>query len=66
MAATEPSSLSAGPPSSSSGTLLSDPDARFHDLGPDHGERTRSTANVKRSAVRTLEAIGYVTLTPAA
>jgi transposase len=47
--------------------LLSDPDARFEDLGPDHYDRHVSTTAKKRSHIRGLEALGYrVTLEPAA
>lgn len=47
--------------------LLSDPDARYHDLGPDHHDRHVNTNAVKRAHVRQLEALGYhVTLQPAA
>jgi transposase len=47
--------------------LLSDPDARFEDLGPDHYDHRVSTTAKKRSHVRGLEALGYtVTLQPAA
>ncbi|MGB8385126.1 MAG: IS110 family transposase [Dermatophilaceae bacterium] len=47
--------------------LLSDPQARFHDLGPDHFDRRVSTAAQKRSHIRQLEALGYrVTIEPAA
>lgn len=47
--------------------LLKDPDARFHDLGPDHFSRHANPDTSKRSHVRQLEALGYtVTLTPAA
>ena len=47
--------------------LLSDPDARFHDLGADHYTRTINTETRKRNHIRQLEALGYrVTLEPAA
>lgn len=47
--------------------LLADPDARFHDLGPDHYDKRVSTTAKRRSHVRGLEALGYtVTLNPAA
>ena len=47
--------------------LLAEPDARFHDLGPDHYDRRASTGAQKRSHTRALEALGYrVTLEPAA
>ena len=46
--------------------LLSDPEARFHDLGPDYYD-TRAALNPTRNHVRQLEALGYhVTLEPAA
>jgi transposase len=47
--------------------LLSDPDTRFHDLGPDHFDRRVSTDANKRNHIRQLQALGYrVTLEPAA
>ena len=47
--------------------LLDDPDARFHDLGPDHYDRHVNTAAKRRSHIRQLEALGYkVSLEPAA
>ena len=47
--------------------LLSDPDAHFIDLGPNHYDQHRRTDASKRHHVRELEALGYtVTLTPAA
>jgi transposase len=47
--------------------LLSDPDARFHDLGTEHYARTINTETRKRNHIRQLEALGYrVTLGPAA
>jgi transposase len=47
--------------------LLSDPEARFEDLGSDHYDRRVTTTAKKRSHVRGLEALGYhVTLEPAA
>jgi len=47
--------------------LLSDPDAHFHDLGPDYFDRHLNTNHKKRSHIRQLEALGYrVTLEPAA
>ncbi len=47
--------------------LLSDPDARFHDLGAEHYARTINTETRKRNHIRQLEALGYrVTLEPAA
>lgn len=47
--------------------LLADPEAHFHDLGPDHYDRHRSTTTKRRNAVATLEALGYtVTLEHAA
>ena len=47
--------------------LLQDPEARFHDLGPEHfSHRTNPDAS-KLNHVRQLEALGYaVSLTPAA
>ncbi len=47
--------------------LLSDPDARFHDLGPDYYAMRIDPERRKRNHVRQLEALGYtVTLEPAA
>jgi transposase len=47
--------------------LLSDPAARFHDLGSDFYDTHISAARKKRNHVRQLEALGYkVTLEPAA
>jgi transposase len=47
--------------------LLSDPDARFSDLGPDFYDARRSTTAMKRQHIRQLEALGYrVTVAPAA
>jgi transposase len=47
--------------------LLSDPDTRFHDLGPDYYDSRTDTERRKRNHVRQLEALGYtVTLQPAA
>jgi len=47
--------------------LLSDPDARFQDLGADHYDLRVSTTTKTRSHVRGLEALGYtVTLQPVA
>ncbi len=47
--------------------LLSNPDATFEDLGPDHYDRRDSTSAKKRSHIKGLEALGYhVTLEPAA
>jgi transposase len=47
--------------------LLSDPDARFQDLGPEYYERHSNTAAQKRSHTRALEALGHhVVLEPAA
>lgn len=47
--------------------LLSDPDARFIDLGPDHNERNRNTDIIKQQHIRQLESLGYhVPLKPAA
>jgi transposase len=47
--------------------LLSDPDARFHDLGPDFYDNRIGPDRKKRNHVRQLEALGFrVTLEPAA
>jgi transposase len=47
--------------------LLSDPDARFHDLGPGFYDTRTNADRRKRNHVRQLEALGYkVTLQPAA
>ena len=47
--------------------LLSDPDARFHDLGPGFYDTRIDAERRKRNHVRQLEALGYkVTLEPAA
>jgi transposase len=47
--------------------LLSNDDARFTDLGPDHFTRHLNPDRQKRNHIRQLEALGYtVTLTPAA
>jgi transposase len=47
--------------------LLSDPDARFHDLGPGFYDTRIDTQRRKRNHIRQLEALGYtVTLQPAA
>jgi transposase len=47
--------------------LLSDPDARFHDLGPGFYDTRIHADRKKRNHVRQLEALGYkVTLEPAA
>jgi transposase len=47
--------------------LLSDPDARYRDLGPDFYDTHTSASRKKRNHVRQLEALGYkVTLEPAA
>jgi transposase len=47
--------------------LLSDPDARFHDLGPDYYAARVDPERRKRNHIRQLEALGYtVTLQPAA
>ena len=47
--------------------LLSDPDARFHDLGPGFYDTRIDAERRKRNHVRQLEALGYkVTLQPAA
>jgi transposase len=47
--------------------LLSDPDARFHDLGADFYDTRSNADRTKRNHIRQLEALGYkVTLEPAA
>ena len=47
--------------------LLSNPHARFRDLGPDHHDRHVNLNANKHSHIRQLEALGYrVTLEPAA
>lgn len=47
--------------------LLSDPEARFHDLGPDFYDTRIGPEAKKRNHIRQLEALGYkVTLQPAA
>ncbi|MGH3513746.1 MAG: IS110 family transposase [Pseudonocardiaceae bacterium] len=47
--------------------LLSDPEARFHDLGPDFYDNRTGPERKKRNHIRQLEALGYkVTLEPAA
>jgi transposase len=47
--------------------LLSDPEARFIDLGPDFYDNRTSPERKKRNHIRQLEALGYkVTLEPAA
>jgi len=47
--------------------LLSDPDARFHDLGPEFYDTRIGPDRKKRNHIRQLEALGYkVTLEPAA
>jgi len=47
--------------------LLSDPDARFHDLGPGFYDTRIDAEPKKRNHIRQLEALGYtVTLQPAA
>ena len=47
--------------------LLSDPDARFHDLGPGFYDTRIDAERRKRNHIRQLEALGYkVTLQPAA
>jgi transposase len=47
--------------------LLADPDARYHDLGPDYVRHRTDPHRRTRSHVRQLEALGYtVTLTPVA
>ena len=47
--------------------LLSDPEARFHDLGADFYDNRIDPERKKRNHIRQLEALGYkVTLDPAA
>jgi transposase len=47
--------------------LLSDPDTRFHDLGPDFYDSRTDVERRKRNHLRQLEALGFtVTLQPAA
>ncbi|MGH3848274.1 MAG: hypothetical protein ACRDRT_00940 [Pseudonocardiaceae bacterium] len=47
--------------------LLSDPEARFHDLGSDFHDNRINPERKKRNHIRQLEALGYtVTLQPAA
>jgi transposase len=47
--------------------LLSDPDARFHDLGPGCYDTRIDAEHNKRNHLRQLQALGYtVTLQPAA
>jgi transposase len=47
--------------------LLSDPQARFHDLGPDFYDNHIGPERKKRNHIRQLEALGYkVTLEPTA
>jgi len=47
--------------------LLSDPEARFVDLGPDFYDNRTSPERKKHNHIRQLEALGYkVTLEPAA
>jgi transposase len=47
--------------------LLSDPEARYHDLGPDFHHNHLGTERRKRNHIRQLEALGFkVTLEPAA
>ena len=47
--------------------LLSDPNARFIDLGPDFYERRIDTDRKTRDLIRQLQALGHeVTLSPAA
>ena len=46
--------------------LLSDPEARFHDLGSDFYDNRTGPERKKRNHIRQLEALGYkVTLEPA-
>lgn len=47
--------------------LLSDPEARYCDLGPDHYDKRIGPERIKRNHIRQLEALGYrVTVEPAA
>ncbi len=47
--------------------LHANPDTNYHDLGPDHYDRHRTTTARTRTHVRELQALGYhVTLQPAA
>ena len=47
--------------------LLSDPDARYVDLGPDFYHKRINTERRKRNHIHQLEALGYkVTVEPAA
>jgi transposase len=47
--------------------LLADPEARFHELGPDFYDTRINADRSKRNHIRQLEALGYkVTLEPAA
>jgi transposase len=47
--------------------LLSDPQARYTDLGPDFHDRRIDPERKKRAHIHQLEALGYtVTLAPAA
>jgi transposase len=47
--------------------LLSDPEAQFHDLGPDFCATRLGADRTKRNHIRQLEALGYrVTLDPVA
>ena len=47
--------------------LLSDDQARFHDLGPDFYDTRAGTEHAKRNHIRRLQALGYrITLEPAA
>jgi transposase len=47
--------------------LLSDPNARFHELGPGFYDTRINAERSKRNHIRQLEALGYkVTLQPAA
>lgn len=46
--------------------LLSDPEAHFHDLGPDYINRNKNPETTKHNLIRRLQSLGYnVTLTPA-
>jgi transposase len=47
--------------------LLSDPQARYHDLGPGYYDTHISNSRKTRNHIRQLQALGYkVTLEPAA
>ena len=62
-----PSSRSADPSWSSSGTCSTTPRPEFLDLGPDYYDHRRGTQRAIRTHIRQLQALGYqVTLEPAA